>query len=144
MEVFVWIRGSIHRIPASLLVLTCSQICACVILSLPISAATLKIYVDNIKVAKGSFTGPSCLQQHRLKSWNVAAARMQKYGPTRLLGAFLGSMRRKPDKEGRRHAYFLVVYLISCENQPGNVTFIPKHVWFQLPAKMPGAHLHPS
>lgn len=87
VEVLVWIEGNIHRIPASLQLLTCSQICARVILSLPISAATLKIYVDNIKVAKGSFTG-CCLSQslaatecgHRLKSWDATAASRQKYG----------------------------------------------------------------
>lgn len=43
-----------------------------------------------------------------------------------------------PDGGGRQFDLSLVVYLILCENQPGNVTFIPKHVWFRLSAKMPG------
>ena len=61
-------EGNIHLIPAPVQILTCSQICVCVcvcvcvILSQPISAATLKIYVDKLKVEKGSFTG-SCLSK---------------------------------------------------------------------------------
>lgn len=50
-----------------------------------------------------------------------------------------------PDDGGRQfHFIFLVFDLILRENHPGNLTFIPEHLWFPLPAPMAGARLHPS